>query len=211
MFRNRIEAAEILAIKLTEYRDTNSIVLAIPRGGVPMGYTIAETLNLPLSILLTKKIGHPSNPEFAIGSVTLQHVELDPLYADNFAVYIQNEIPRLREELRRSEDYFLDGSGAPEVEGKTVIIVDDGIATGQTLLSGIEGIKKSKPKEIIIAVPVASFEAARLIEKKVNKFICLSTPPNFAGVGQFYSDFSQVGDEEVRFYLNRNRTKHEFQ
>lgn len=209
MFKNRIEAAEILSGKLSEFKNTDSIVLAIPRGGVPMGFTIAEILNLPLSIILTKKIGHPSNPEFAIGSVTLQHVELDPLYASKYAEYIAQEVPRLREELNRRKAYFLDNGNLPDIEGKRVIIVDDGIATGQTLLSGIEGIKKSNPKEIIVAVPVASPDAADLIGRMADRFICLATPLNFAGVGQFYSDFSQVGDQEVKFYLNRNRRNYE--
>jgi len=197
MFKNRSDAAAQLAEKLSRYKNTDGIVLAIPRGGVPIGKEIANELNIPLEIILSKKIGHPNNPEFAIGSVSELGVILDDNVTDIPQEYIQKEAARIQVQLKEKFKLFMGDRKSSDLKNKIVILVDDGIATGNTILATINMIKKSLPKKIIVAVPVAPPATARKISKEVDEFICLLTPAEFYAVGQFYQDFSQVSDEDV--------------
>ena len=208
MFKDRYDAAFQLAKKLEKYKNKDGIVLAVPRGGVPLGYVIAKKLGLPLEIILSKKIGHPNNPEYAIGAVSLHGVVVNDEVMDVSKDYIQKESDRILHVLKEKYNLFMGNRKQTELKEKTVILVDDGIATGSTLMATIEVIKKSKPKEIVIAIPVAPPHTAQKISQLVDDFICLITPIEFAGVGQFYKDFSQVSDEEVIHFLqdaNKNR------
>src|ERR1035437_5658901 len=197
MFKNRSDAAAQLAEKLSRYKNTDGIVLAIPRGGVPIGKEIANELNIPLEIILSKKIGHPNNPEFAIGSVSELGVILDDNVTDIPQEYIQKEAARIQVQLKEKFKLFMGDRKSSDLKNKIVILVDDGIATGNTILATINMIKKSLPKKIIVAVPVSPPATARKISKEVDEFICLLTPAEFYAVGQFYQDFSQVSDEDV--------------
>ena len=197
MFKDRYDAALQLAKKLEKYRNNGGIVLAIPRGGVPIGYVVAKELKLPLEIILSKKIGHPLNPEFAIGSVSLQGAMINDNVMDVSLDYIQRESEQIHKKLKEKFSLYMGNRKSTDLKNKTVIIVDDGIATGSTILATVDSIKKSKPKAIIIAVPVSSLFAESKLSKVVDEFICLITPENFMGVGQFYDNFSQVSDEEV--------------
>jgi predicted phosphoribosyltransferase len=196
-FKNREEAGNLLAKKLIQYKDTNAIVLAIPRGGVPVGSIIADKLNLPLEIELSKKIGHPINPEFAIGSVTLHGVNIDKNIKDVSEEYILEKSKKIKDELYKKFTLFMGNREQIDVKGKIVILVDDGIATGNTLIASIHAIKKRKPKKIVVAIPVSPKNTALIIDDLVDEFICLQIPKDFHSVGQFYEEFNQVNNDHV--------------
>lgn len=201
LFANRTEAGKLLSEKLLQYKGTDAVVLAIPRGGVPVGYEIAKRLQLPLGILLSKKIGHPSNKEYAVGSVSLDSVivnERIQLPED----YIENEIVRLRELLLEKQLLYMGNENFPGVEGKNVIVVDDGIATGNTVLVSIAMLRKKNAKKIIIAVPVVPSDNVEVFQQKADEFVFLLAPYYFEAVGAFYEVFGQVEDEEVIRLLN---------
>jgi putative phosphoribosyl transferase len=204
--KNRQDAALRLVKELEIYKSTNAIVLAIPRGGIPIGHFIAQELRVPLEIILSKKIGYPNNPEFAIGSVTLQGVVVDDKFSTEFKDYIDIESKKILEALKSKFALYMGNRKPADLTNKIVIIVDDGIATGNTIIATIQAVKKSNPKKIIVAVPVAPKDTAKKIEKLVDDFICLHVADEFFGVGQFYEDFSQVTDEEVIRLLNKNQT-----
>ncbi len=205
IFKDRNDAAKRLADKLKKYKNEDGVILAIPRGGVPIGYYIAEDLDLPLEIVLSKKIGHPNNPEFAIGSVSLQGVVIDESVTGIPKDYIERESNRILEVLEEKFKLFMGDCKLTDLKNRTVIIVDDGVATGNTIMATINAVKKSYPKKIIVAVPVSPIESARKLSVMVDEFICLQIPKVFFGVGQFYDDFSQVSDEEVMEYLKKNQ------
>lgn len=197
MFKDRYDAALQLAQKLEKYRNKNGIVLAVPRGGIPLGYVIAKELGLPLEVILSKKIGHPQNPEYAIGSVSLNGFVINDNVTDVSMDYIRRESDRILKVLKKKFKLYMDGHKPTDLKDKTVIIVDDGIATGSTVLATVETVRKTKPKEIVIAVPVAPPATVNELSKTVDEMICLLTPYDFMGVGQFYLNFSQVSDDEV--------------
>jgi predicted phosphoribosyltransferase len=201
IFNDRYDAAMQLVGKLEKYRGKNGIVLAVPRGGVPVGYVIAKELGLPLEIILSKKIGHPQNPEFAIGSVTLQGAVVNDNVRDVDMDYIHHAADKILLDLKRKFKLYMGDHKPADLKNKTVIIVDDGVATGSTIKATIYALRKNNPKEIIIAVPVSPPETARQFSELADEFICLHTPSDFYGVGQFYDDFRQVSDEEVIQHL----------
>jgi putative phosphoribosyl transferase len=195
-FRNRNDAAQRLLPYLGKYAKEQSVVLAVPRGGVPIGYPIAKSFNLPLELLMTKKIGHPAYEEFAIGAVSLE----DHIIDDQHGVpqsYIDSEVNRIKDSLKERYNYFMSDHKPVSLKGKIVIIVDDGVATGNTILSSIKMLRRKDPEKIVVAVPVSSKQAAEKIKQQVDDFICLYMPEPFIGVGMHYTDFSQVSDEEV--------------
>src|SRR3989344_6802382 len=200
LFQNRHDAALQLLPHLEKYKNERAVVLAVPRGGVPIGYYIAKNYHLPLELLLTKKIGHPLHEEFAIGAVSLQDYIIDERIKVSPS-YIENEIINIRNSLKERYKKFMGNRTPIDVKERTVIIMDDGVATGHTLLAAIKMIQKHQPKKIIVAVPVAPLETAKKIAKEVDDFICLHVLENFIGVGLYYSDFSQVSDEEVILML----------
>lgn len=197
MFKDRNHAAQILAGRLSKYANSEDVVLAIPRGGVVLGYELSKLLNLPLEIVLTQKIGHPYNKEYSIGSVSL----FGAVFNEDFGVdenYLRWETESARKILRKKFDMYMSGRKPVNFQNKTVILADDGIATGNTMLSVIEMLIRSKTGEIIVAVPVASQNAIRKIRSYVNVMICcLTIPDNFYAVSQVYENFDNVSDEEV--------------
>ena len=202
MFTDRIEAGILLAAKLKKYKDEPGIILAVPRGGVPVAYAVATELDFPVEVVLTKKIGHPMNKEYAIGAASLTDYFVEP-HENVSDAYIQQELIRIRKRLGEMYATFMGEEKPASLEGKTVIVIDDGIATGNTILSTIQVLRKSNPGKIIIAVPVAAQSAVNKISRIADEVITVITPHIFHGVGAFYKDFSQVSDEEVIFYLNR--------
>ena len=209
MFKNREEAGHLLAKNLMQYKNNkDAVIVTIPRGGVPLANVIANKLNLPIDIILSKKIKHPFHKELAIGAVTLYNSILSPIAADVSNEYIEKETEHIRDLLKqRQKQYY--GNKAPLIlNNKIVILVDDGIATGNTLLSSIELIEQQKPSQIIVALPVASPSVLQKIKQLsfVNKTICLLTPKNFRAVGQFYENFNQVSDGEVIELLKKANT-----
>lgn len=200
-FHDRTYAAFLLADELKAYKNTNSIVLAVPRGGVPIGYQLSKLLNLPLDIILCKKIGHPQNPEYAIGAVSPYEVFLDEHPDEVSDSYLQKEIDRIQNLLREQQKIFQPNQSPLDVEGKTVILTDDGIATGRTLAACVLSIKKRNPEKVIIATPVASKSAVAELTPKVDEIFCVTTPHDFHAIGQFYEYFPQVSNEDVRKLL----------
>ena len=205
MYKDRTEAALLLAKKLRPYRDTNSVILAVPRGGVPLGYILSRQLGLPLEVVLSKKIGHPLHREYAIGAVTLTGRKLSEAAAEVPSSYIEEETKRIREKLnRRYQDYY--GDKEPlSLKGKTLIIVDDGIATGNTMFSIIEMLYQQEPAKIVVAVPVAPYSAIKKFKSSpmIDEVICPLVPDYFRAVGQFYQNFDQVEDHEVKQLLQQ--------
>lgn len=197
VFKNRSDAAMQLLERLRTRELENAVIVAIPRGGVPVGYEIAKALHLPLDIFLSKKIGHPFNPEYAIGSVTMEAAILNGQAASVDQEYIRQQTEKIRHQLQDKYRKFR-GSHLPvDLRKKTVVLVDDGVATGNTLLAAIESIRKKMPKAIIVAVPVSPPDTAKKLSRVADVLVCLLITDEFYGVGQFYEDFSQVEDAEV--------------
>ncbi len=196
LFRNRSEAGKLLAAKLENYRGTNSIILGIPRGGVPVAYEIAKELSLPLDVVLSKKIGHPLNSEVAIGSVSADAVHIDER-TDVSEKYIREKTEEIRKLLKQRSTLYRGNRPEPVITGKTAILVDDGIATGHTLLVTLRMLRQKHPAKLVVAAPVAPARGYALIEQEADEFVCLLTPDYFPGVGAFYLDFAQVSDDEV--------------
>jgi putative phosphoribosyl transferase len=208
IFHDRTYAAFLLEEKLRQYKSKNGVVLAIPRGGVPIGYQLGRLLHLPLEIIVSKKIPHPMNPEFAVGSVCGDEVELDELSIKSISQqYLKQQIARLKKEAKEKYKLFHGDRQPLSLKGKVVIITDDGIATGDTMLSAVRAIRKQKPSKIVIAVPVSSTNASRLLIPEADEFICLSTPRDFRAVGEFYENFSEVPDDEVIRLLSKADTE----
>jgi len=199
MFKDRIDAGLRLAKKLNSYKDKeNVVILAIPRGGLPLGAIVAKSLNAKLDVALSKKIGHPFNKEFAIGAVSLNNIILD----DNVEIsigYIEKEKKRLREKLKKRQNQYFRNRSAIALKDKIVIIIDDGIATGNTIRVTAQLVYDQKPEKKVIAIPVAPKSTVQKLNAAsyVDEVACLETPFNFQAVGQFYMDFDQVSDEEA--------------
>lgn len=210
MFLNRIQAGKLLAQKLKEYKNQNAVIMAIPRGGLPVGASISKALNLPLEIVLVKKIGHPHNKEYAVGAVSLEDIILDKQAPEIPMSYIIKETEKLRASLKqRKEQYYINRKPL-DIKDKIVIIVDDGVATGNTILATAQIVQEDSPSKIIVAVPVAPISTILKLESSlyINEVICLEQPIHFNGVGGFYENFDQVSDEEaINFFEESNNIK----
>jgi len=203
MFRDREEAGTLLAGKLKKFSNQQAgVVLAVPRGGVPVAYMVARQLGMPLDLVLTKKIGHPQNKEYAIGAVSLTDYFVVP-HEGVSADYVEEEIRKIRIRLKEMQSRFVGDQKQESLTGKTVIIIDDGIATGNTLLSTVQMLRKAKPAQIIVAVPVASASAVKKLSAEADEVIACLIPWDFQGVGAYYEDFHQVSDEEVIYFLDK--------
>ena len=202
MFYDRIEAGIKLAKKLKKYQKEDGIILAVPRGGVAVAYSVAKELDFPVQLILTKKIGHPNNAEYAIGAASLTDYFIVPheLVTED---YVHNELKKIRVRLKEMDDKFMKGEKNIDIENKTVIVIDDGIATGNTLMATVSILRKSKPAKIIIAAPVASPRAVDKLRNEVDDVVVLLMPYDFYGVGGYYENFKQVTDDEVIGYLKK--------
>lgn len=200
IFADRMAAASKLAEALSEYRDKNPLVLAIPRGAVPMAKEIARQLNGEMDVVLVRKLRAPGNPEYAIGSID----ESGWVYLTEYAgqtgadqEYIDQEVSVQLETIRRRRAQYTPRRLPVDPAGRIVIVIDDGLATGSTMIAALHALRNKKPAELICAVPVAPPETLKKIRGKADRIVCLSSPENFYAVGQFYMDFPQVTDEEV--------------
>lgn len=202
-FKDRSDAGNQLVASLTEYAGTNAIVLAIPRGGVILGKAVASALELPLDIIVTRKIGAPSDSEYAIGAIdidgdgTWNEKELSTVDTE----WLKEKIIEEKKEAVRRVALYRGARRPLEIKGKTAIIVDDGIATGLTIKAAVTYAKKMGAERVIVASPVASPETARSLAQ-IAEVKILVTPPLFFSVGQFYQNFPQVSDEEVTSIIN---------
>jgi putative phosphoribosyl transferase len=202
IFTNREDAGRKLASRLGKYANREDvIVLGVPRGGVPIAFEVATTLNLPLDIFVLRKLGVPGHEEFAFGAIGSGGVQvLDKRVVQSLGLsdLVIDRVTRAeRAELARREEIYRGGRPPLNVRGKTVILVDDGIATGASLRAGVHALRQAQPAAIVIAVPVAHRSAVSHLKDVADDVICVAIPKIFYGVGQFYEDFSQVPDEEV--------------
>lgn len=200
MFKNRSDAGEKLAERLRQYKNSNAVVLALPRGGVAVGYEVARLLGLPLDIVVARKIGHPDNPEYAICATdekgTLLCDEAEAKSVDQ--KWLNEEIERQRNEARRRIMAYRGEKKPLSIKDKVAIIVDDGVATGLTMRLAIKAVGEQKPARIVLAVPVAPSDIARKLGREVDEIIVLEPPEAFRGaVGAHYSEFEQVEDSVV--------------
>lgn len=200
VFANRVAAAKQLAQALSEYRGKNPLVLAIPRGAVPMAKIIADELGGEMDVVLVRKLRAPGNPEFAIGSVD----ESGWAYIADYAAgagadenYLRDEIAAQLETMKRRRAQYTPVRPPIDPAGRIVIVIDDGLATGSTMIAALHSLRAKKPSQLICAVPVAPPDTLEKMRKDADRIVCLSAPENFRAVGQFYMDFQQVEDEEV--------------
>lgn len=207
IFRDRREAGWQLAAVLAAYRDRKPLVLAIPRGGVVVGYEVAAALAAPLDVIVPRKLRAPFNPELAIGAVAHDgSVYLDSALIGSLRVsdqYIQDEVAEQVEEIHRRMRLYRGGRPPAELQGTAAIVVDDGIATGSTMIVALRAVRAMRPARVVAAIPVAPPEGVPRLHEEADDVICLTTPPMFYAVGQFYEDFGQTTDEEVIALLER--------
>lgn len=197
MFKDRFDAADQLAHKLRVYKkDPRVVVVAIPRGGLQIGARIAQTLAVPLDIILTKKIGAPGSPEQAIGAVSLTSHVVDPTYPVD-QNYLNSEIKKIRATLQERQKKYHRTKKPLSLANKIVILTDDGVATGHTLLAAISLIQQERPQKIIVALPGGAPEIIKKIKTQVDDVICLEIPDFFYAVGQLYMNFPQLDDEQA--------------
>jgi putative phosphoribosyl transferase len=186
------------------------VVLGIPRGGVVVAKEVALSLHAPLDIIVTRKISPPGEPEYALGAITQEgDVILDRQAAESLGAsgeYLESEIKRKKLEVKERTEKLRGDRPFPSVEGKVTIVVDDGIATGSSVAAAVLFLKKLKPKEIVVGVPVAPRDAVEMLSDAGNKVICLETPGPFFSIGEFYEDFEQVDDDEVKRILGENKS-----
>lgn len=208
IFQDRDEAGLLLAAALAPYRSRNALVLAIPRGAVPMGEIVAKQLEGELDVVLVRKLRAPGNPEFAIGSVAESGWSQVEDYAAEAGVdddYLKQEISTQLANIRQRREILKSVAPCLDPAGRIVIVVDDGLATGATMVAALQAMRLHKPARLICAVPVASAEALKRVAALADETICLHRPQVFYAVGQFYRNFQQVEDEEVIQCLRRAR------
>jgi len=207
-FPNRTKAGQQLAKRLTKYANRPDVlVLALPRGGVPVGYEVAQALNVPLDVYVVRKLGVPGHEELAMGAIARGGVRvLNGSVVQSLGISdetIDSVAARELRELERREGAYRAGRAAPDVEGRTVILVDDGIATGSTMRAAVAALRQLEAARIVVATPAAAASTVREMKPDVDEFVAVITPEEFYGVGQWYEDFSQTTDEEVCELLER--------
>lgn len=206
-FRNRTEAGKLLASKLIQYANRPDVlVLGIPRGGVPVAFEVATALNAPLDICLVRKLGVPGNKELAMGAIAAGGFEvlnedlLDWLRISGHTIAEVGELEL--QELQRRDRIYRGDRSLPTIRDRTIILVDDGLATGSTMRAAIGVLKHQQPQRLIIAVPVAPLDTCNELRAEVDEIVCLMTPKHFSGIGRWYEDFTQTTDEQVCELLN---------
>lgn len=207
-FKDRSEAGQKLADILKAYDESDeTLTLALPRGGVPVAFEVANILSLPMDIWLVRKLGVPGHEELAMGAIALNgacHINRDIALGMGITDRLLNQvITRERQELARRNKRYRQGRDLPTIKNRTVIVVDDGLATGATMLAAIQSLRQAKAGKIVVAVPVSATTSYRDVEEAADEIYCLQTPEPFFGVGQWYRDFAQLSDEDVLDYMDR--------
>ena len=208
-FRNRVDAGKLLAKALQEIVDNSAIVLAIPRGGVVVGFQVASAIDMPLDLIIPRKLGAPGNPELAFGAVTEDGtVILDDELVKHLGVskeYIKEECKTQRSEIERRLKLYRGNLPYPKLQDLQVIIVDDGVATGSTMKAAVLSVRRRKANNVIVAIPVGPSLTVEELEKQADQVVCLHKPEPFYAIGEFYENFDQTTDEEVRNLLRIRR------
>jgi putative phosphoribosyl transferase len=209
LFADRVDAGKRLAQALRGHVGKDAVVLAIPRGGVVVGYEVTKTLALYLDVIIPRKIGAPNNPELAIGAMTEDGtILLDDRLVDYLHVsqeYVKEESEAQKAEIRRRLKLYRGDIPYPSLKGREVILIDDGMATGSTMKAALASVRKRGAKSVIIAIPVGPPSTIKELEKEADRVFCLYTPEAFYAIGQFYEDFTQTRDEEVIRLLKLNK------
>jgi putative phosphoribosyl transferase len=206
IFRDRVEAGRRLALELASYAGRDDVlVLALPRGGVPVAFEVAAALRAPLDVFLVRKLGVPGQEEFAMGAIASGGVRVMSDEVVRQLGLSREQVERVAEreqrELERRQQAYRGGRAAPELAGRKVILVDDGLATGSTMRAAVAAVRKGKPGRIVVAVPVGARDTCRALRAEADEVVCAATPEPFWGVGYWYQDFSQTSDEEVQGLL----------
>jgi putative phosphoribosyl transferase len=210
-FSNRLEAGQLLAEKMVDLKGQNSVVLGIPRGGIVVARGLARGIDADLDIVLSRKLGAPGHSELAVGALA----ENGELYLNRYVMeelsvsdaYFQQEKSRQMAEIRRRSRLMRDAAPKISLNGRIVIITDDGVATGSTMQAAVWAVRKENPEKLVVAIPVASEEAISRLSEDVDELLCLRMPDYFMAVGQFYSEFEQVTDEQVVDILSQERAR----
>jgi len=207
-FHDRAEAGKVLARKLAQYADRGDTgVLALPRGGVPVGYEVARALKLPLDVFVVRKLGVPLHEEYAMGAIaTGDVVVIDDEVATELGIsnrVIEAVIERERVELARREREYRGDRPPPDVDGQTIILVDDGLATGSTMRAAIAALRRENASRVVVAVPLGAPETCSMLRAEADEVVCALTPEPFVAVGLWYENFEQTSDAEVRDFLAR--------
>jgi putative phosphoribosyl transferase len=210
-FANREEAGRQLAEEFSRRQvGKDAIIFALTRGGVPVGYEVADRLHLPLDVIVVRKLGVPWQPELAMGAIAGKARFLDERTVQALGVSgedVDKTIAREQTEMKRREELYRGGKPAPDLQGKSAILIDDGLATGSTMLAAVRHARSLNPAKVIIGVPVGSAEAAARLRKEVDELVCLAIPEFFSAVGEWYRDFQQVNDAEVENLLAESRRR----
>jgi putative phosphoribosyl transferase len=206
-FRDRAEAGSLLGAELATHKfPKDSIVLALPRGGVPVGFEVARALSLPLDVIVVRKLGVPWQPELAMGAIAsggLRVLDDELIRQANISQKdVEAIAAREEQEAERREQLYRMGRAPLELQNRTIILVDDGLATGSTMLAAVKCVKTLQPSAVIVAVPVASQQACAYLRKEADQCVCLAAPRPFRAVGEWYQDFRQTTDAEVREFLS---------
>lgn len=208
-FENRTEAGRLLADELRRCKlEANAVILGLTRGGVPVGFEVADRLRLPLDVIVARKIGVPWQPELALGAIAGSVEVLDEQMIDQLGIAdedVRSIIAREEAEMKGREQVFREGRPAVNAEGRTAVVVDDGLATGATMLASVRYARTLNPSKVAIAVPVGSRDACERLRKEADELVCLAVPELFFAVGEWYRDFEQVSDDEVRRLLAESR------
>ena len=209
-FRDRVDAGRALASHLQKYAGRDDVVvLALPRGGVPVAYRVAQALGAPLDVFIVRKLGVPGHEEYAMGAVASGGVRVVSDDVVRSLGLTERDVERVaaREtaELERRERLYRGDRPEPDLEGRTVILVDDGLATGSTMKAAVKALAARTPAAIVVAVPIAASDTCRELAREVHEVVCAVTPEPFRAVGLWYEDFSQTTDEEVHALLDRGR------
>ncbi len=215
LFQNRSEAGQLLAKELSDLRGKDVVVLAVPRGGVLVGYEISRSLDAPLDVYITRKLGAPGNEELALGAIASDGtVVLDPVLMRQLGVtqrYLEDEMERQRAEILRRLSLYRNQRSSLGIKGRIVVLADDGVATGATTMAALRALRKQEPAELILAVPVGPPDAIERLKAEADKVVCLETPEPFWAVGRFFVDWSQLSDQDVSDILSRRRAELEQQ
>ena len=209
MFRDRTDAGRRLAAELVRFKGEDPVVLALPRGGVPVGFEIARALDAPMDLVMVRKIGAPMQPELAVGAVvdgSRPETVVNPDVVDALGIpvsYIEQEGARQLAEIERRRGLYLAGRDRIDVAGRTAIVVDDGIATGATVEAALRATRRAGPRRLVLAAPVAPPDTLQRLRPEVDEIVCLATPRFFGAISVYYGDFRQLSDDDVIDLLRR--------